>query len=199
MKYKAILFDVDGVVVNPPIISETLERHFNLPFSETKEFFLNDFNKCLIGKSDLKTELTPYINKWRWSEGVNEFINLWMETSSGINSLILTLVKNLKEKNIKCYLSTNQEKIRTAYLMEEMGLKDHFDGIFSSSTSGFLKPTKEYFEWVLEELNDLSIHKKDLLLIDDSLKYIDSAKKIGIDALLFEDRNYDLIKSTIYS
>lgn len=200
MKYKVVLFDVDGVVVNPPIISKTLEDHYNLPFSKTKEFFFNEFKKCSKGESKLEIELAPYLDKWNWNLGVDEFIKLWMETSSGLNSLILKIVKNLKNENIKCFLSTNQEKIRTNYLMNEMGLNEHFDGIFSSSMCGFLKPAPEYFEWILKEVNKSSeFNKKDFLLIDDSSKNITAATDFGIDAVLFKDRNYEEIKSSIYT
>lgn len=198
MKYKVILFDVDGVIVNPPIISETLENYYNLPFSKTKEFFKTEFIQCSIGKSDLKVAIYPYLDKWNWTQGVDEFVKIWMETSSGVNSIFLSMVKSLKSYNIHCYLSTNQERIRTEYLMNEMRLNDYFDGIFSSSMCGFLKPSNDYFDWILYEINKKDFYiKSDLLLIDDSAKNVEAAIEYGIDAILFENRNYEYISSKI--
>ena len=52
---KAIIFDVDGVlVVNKQVFSEIYSEKHNIPTSAMSPFFTGPFKNCLTGKSDLK-------------------------------------------------------------------------------------------------------------------------------------------------
>src|SRR6266699_6685441 len=65
----------------------------------------------------------------------------------------------------RCDLATNQEKYRTAYLLDQMGFERQFDGIFSSVYVGYMKHDTAFFEHVLRELKD--VKPQEILFWDD--------------------------------
>lgn len=64
MPINTILFDTDGVVVIRPCRwSVVYEKKFGLPPEKMLPFFNGPFADCVIGKSDLKTAIQPYLKE----------------------------------------------------------------------------------------------------------------------------------------
>jgi len=140
MKIKAVIFDADGMVINKPILfSERFSKEYNVPSEQIIPFFKNEFPKCKIGQADLKNILPKYLNAWGWEKGIDEFLRYWFESENYIDNDIIFEIDKLKEKDIRCYLATDQEKYRTDYMSDSMGLSTVFDKIFSSAYIGYEK------------------------------------------------------------
>lgn len=183
---KAVLFDVDGVLANGKRFSETLEKDLGVSKEKSLPFFTGKFLDCLVGKADLKEELEPLLDDWNWDGTIDEFLIYWFKSEHAIDEPLIEEVKKLQNKNIQCFVITNQEKYRTAYIINEMGFGNIFDGIFSSADVGYMKPQHEFF---LNVLNKIGFQAKEVLFVDDTVGHIESAKVLGIQTILFTNTN----------
>jgi len=148
----AIIFDADGMLIHGERFSNRLERDFGIGTDIASEFFGNEFQECLVGKADLKEELAKYVDKWNWDKGVDALIEYWFDDEHNVvDEKFKQIIKDLREKDIKCYLATNNEKYRTDYLTDKRGLGEWFDKIFSSAYIGYKKPDPEFFQSILDE------------------------------------------------
>ncbi len=174
---KAILFDADGVVILPNKFREVLMQHGISP-TQTRAFFGKEYQKCLIGKQTLKSCLPRHLKKWGWTKSYNDFIKLWLNSDSNLNTKLLEKISNLRRKGIKCYLATNQEHNRKRHL--KLLLKNKFDGQFFSCELKKKKPNLNYFLAVKQKLKNHEIH-----FFDDKQENVKSAAKTGIKSHLY--------------
>ena len=185
---KAVIFDVDGVIIVPyKIFSQRIVEEYGANPESFSQFFNEVFPKCLVGEADLKKEMQPYLKEWNWDDSVDKLLDYWFRNESNLDERVLKTVQQLRERGIKCYLGTNQEKYRTEYFKNQLGLGNVFDGVFSSAYIGYIKNKPQFFEYVLKQLQ--GIKPEEILFIDDSEDNIENAKHSGIQAYLY--RNFE--------
>lgn len=180
-----ILFDVDGVLIHTETWSSEYLKKNHLPPDTMKDFFSGIFRECTIGKVDLKEILPPFLEKWGYRGNVDEYLKEWFDFENHPDTLLIEKIQALRADWIKCYVATNQEKYRLEYIQKKMGFNALFDGIFCSAEIGLKKPQKEYYEYILDSL---SISWEDALYFDDSLENIEVARSIGINSILYRNR-----------
>lgn len=182
---KAALFDLDGIVIvgRKRFFSERLAEEHNIPLDDVMEFFLNDLKPCSMGKADLKEAIAPYLSKWNWQGTVDDLLEYWFTSENTKNEEVLTIVKQLRNSGVKCYIASRQEKYRIQYLEEVVGLKEYFDGTFVTCNVGFDKSEPEFFEHVMKEL---SLRPEEILFFDDTQKNVDTAGAMGISAHFYD-------------
>jgi HAD superfamily hydrolase (TIGR01509 family) len=115
---------------------------------------------------------------------------LWAKTYI-IDTRILDLVKILSRKYNVCLFS-NTDKFRFDYMVKEYNIDNYFKNIYCSFQTGKLKPSEESFKIILDDLN-LTEKPNTVLFIDDRLRAIKGAEKIGINGHQYFDYN-SLIK-----
>ncbi len=185
---KILVLDADGVMIEHEYFTKTLELEMGISHDVTQEFFSEKFSDCVVGKSDLKKEIAPYLKQWGWKESVDEFLNFWFEAENKPNKALVEYVKKAKEKGIKVVLATNQEKYRLNYVKKEMGFENLFDMIICSSDIGFKKPSEKFFVKLCEKLNQTyNVTKKDIIFWDDNKENVDSANRLEIRSFVYED------------
>jgi putative hydrolase of the HAD superfamily len=185
MNFKAVLLDADGVVLKKAErFSAWYEREFDLPEGSLGAFFEKEFKACQLGQQDLKEAVKPYLAGWKWQDSAEEFLQLWFAKGSEVNEKVLNKAQEWRRAGVKCYLATNQEQRRLNYLRKELGLEKQLDGIFSSCEIGFAKPQKEFFQFILDEIKQLPT---EVVLIDDSPQFVEGAKEMGMEAVLYEE------------
>lgn len=182
---KTILFDVDGVLVTGEPWSKSLAQTHGITQEMLTPFFRGPFLACLVGKADLKEELVPYLTKWGWSQSPTAFLDYWFHQESLINEQLIQVVQHLRQGGIKCYIATQQERYRTEYLLHEMGFEHLFDGMFSSVNTGYMKNEQAFFETILNELAGISADE--VLFWDDTLKNVETAQHVGMQAEVYHD------------
>jgi putative hydrolase of the HAD superfamily len=182
---KAILFDLDGLVIvgQAKLFSQRISEEFDIPYELVSEFFTNDFRECSFGRADLKEKIQPYLVKWGYKGSVDDFLKYWFEGESKTDEDVLKIISNLRFKGIKCYIATRQEKYRKEYLLETVGLKDKFDGIFCTCDIGYDKWQKEYWSYVFEKLG---LNPEEIMFFCDGQKNIDSSKELGVEAYFYD-------------
>ena len=183
-----ILFDADGIIIQRELyFSERFSNEFGVPLEKILPFFQKEFQLCVIGKADIKVELGKYIKEWGWKKSIDDFLLYWFKCESDIDERIIENVIVLRGSGVKCYLHTNNEKYRTEYLFEKLGLKKYFDGVFSSAELGVKKPQREFWDAIYSYLDKPD--KSDVLVWDNEKENIQSAKNFGFKAELYS--NFD--------
>ncbi len=137
---KIILFDCDGPIIHrEKYFSQRLkeERGIEVNLDKDNSFFNGEFLLCETGKADLKQVLPKWLDTWHWKGSIDELLEYWFSNEAETNIEMLNYIKSLKQRGIKCYLATNNEKYRVKYLLETVGLQKHFDGCFASCDLGF--------------------------------------------------------------
>ena len=183
-----MLFDTDGVVVNSKeMFSEKISRENNIHSKDIVPFFTEIFvPKCMVGEADLKKEIIPWLDRWKWKGTVDEILNYWFEAENCIDNQVIEFVKSQREKGVKCFIVTNQEKYRTDYLRKEMGFSQLFDGVFSSAELRCKKPSPKFFELVFLDLQKkFNFDKKEILFVDNDLENVRAGQKFGFEVLHF--------------
>lgn len=183
MSTKALLFDVDGVVIRGERFSVQYAHDFGVPTTTLDIFFKTEaFAQCLLGKRDLKEIIAPYLDSWQWKGSVDELLAYWFGAESGVDQKLVNWVRELRARGVRCYLATNNEPYRTQYLRERLGLGEVFDGVYSSGEIGVKKNNPAYFEIACAPLSELGIAKSEVVLFDDLQANIDCAQQFGIAA-----------------
>ena len=104
------------------------------------------------------------------------------------------LCSSLKNKGYDMHIVTNGVANTQKRRLTQSGILPFFTNIFVSETVGFQKPRKEFFEYVLNNIEEKDINK--ILLIGDSLSSdIKGAVDSGIKCVWFNKDNAPLPES----
>ena len=177
---KALLLDVDGVLVIPPVM-------FGLtltPQDAAQEFFFGPFLKASVGQADLPDLLPPLLATLGYVGTPEQFMAEWFAAENHPNTPLLGEVQALRAAGWPVYLATNQERRRLEYLLHDIGLNQLVDGEFASCTVGVRKPDAAYFERVQRELGLLP-HQ--IVFWDDAPGNVEAALVAGWAAHLYTD------------
>ncbi|HYV33542.1 MAG TPA: HAD family hydrolase [Candidatus Limnocylindria bacterium] len=184
---KVILFDCDGPIIKrDKYFSQRLaeDKGTIIDTQDEKSFFKGEFLECEVGKKDLKEVLPKWLAAWNWTGSVDELLDYWFSGEATIDQEMKNYIASLRSKDVKCYLATNNEKYRTEYLSNVVGLKNFLDGIFSSAYLGYMKPQREYWAGIHKVLP--GVNKEEVIVLDDKLPAIESAKSFGFNAEHYE-------------
>lgn len=184
MKHKVLLLDFDGVISPGKYFSEIYSEKFGVDLEVMNPFFEMNKSTVNIGKGNLKELLKGVLEEWKWQGTNEELLDFWLNSDSDIDDRFEIISSEIKDMGFKIYLATDQEKYRSEFIWNERGLKKWMDGRFISCDIGFMKGSKEFFEFVVGELD---VRPEEILYFDDSQLKVDSAKKVEIDARIYSD------------
>ncbi len=183
---KILLFDIDGVLAVGEPWHKDLEHIYGITPDMLTPFFQGPFQSCLIGKADLKAELATYLPRWDWPHSVDAFVDYWFRREAlALNEKLLQTIQYLRQRSIKCYLATQQERYRTEYILREMGFAELFDGMFSSVDMGYMKTEPRFFTNILTALKDCQ--PDEVFFWDDTPANVATARSAGIRAEVYSD------------
>lgn len=181
MKYKAVIFDMDGTILN------TLEdlknatnyslRQFGMPkrsLEEVRMFVGNGIRKLVERAVPAGT---PEEKIAQVFDVFLEYYEIHSADNTSPYPGILELVEKLKKSGIKTAVSTNKADVPA----QELG-REYFNGIFDlivGQQDGLkVKPAPDSVNKILSILD---IQKKDAIYIGDSDVDVQTAKNSGLD------------------
>ena len=179
---RAVIFDVDGVLVNAERFSDRFAREHGIAVERITPFFTGTFADCLIGRADLKDVIVPYLSEWGWTTGVDSFLEYWFTSEHSVNVELVDVVQSIRMQGVKCVVATNNEKHRVEYMSSSMDFSKTFDKLYASSHVGFMKPDPAFYRAVLE---DLQVAAEEALFFDDSHTNVTAAAQLGMNAELY--------------
>src|SRR6185369_16141063 len=107
-------------------------------------------------------------------------MDFWFEGEAKVDPLMKSFIESVRAKGLKCFLATNNEKYRTEYLWNNVGIKNFLDGLFSSCYLRYMKPDVKYWETLFQDLK--GVEKNEIILWDDKEGAIHSAREFGFNA-----------------
>jgi putative hydrolase of the HAD superfamily len=176
---KLYIFDMGGVLTcnfnDTPAISDYLGITEEKFFAYTGE----NFKKLLDGKIDSNEFWVRFSLKYGKKvkeELFGKFFN--PGTIQGTKDIIEQL-----RNNSRVVCGTNTIDSHYYYLLNQ-GDYDIFDEVYASNLMGISKPDPDFYRYILKKEG---IKPENAVFIDDSEENILSAKKIGINSILFTD------------
>ncbi len=186
MRITALMIDVDGVLVcGRPIDgrrwASTIEADLGLNQADLqREFFTPYWDDIITGQHSLPEVLAKVLRDIAPQLSPEALIDYWFANDARLDAQLLDEIDQLREKGVPIFLATNQEHLRAAYLIEQLGLGQHCDGIFYSAALGNRKPDRSFFEKAALLSN---IPSSELLLVDDLPENVFAAREAGWQAV----------------
>ena len=190
---RAVIFDVDGVLVHGYHARPDLTRRWNEnlladlgvnPERFTQEFIFDIFIKqVVVGKMSLVEALDRRLPSLGFKGSPMTFIDYWLTHDSELNHPLLDCIRILKKQDdLRLYIATNQDHTRALWLWQSMGLGSLFEDIFYSARIGTRKPERGFFDFVDHRIGSQS---EPPLFFDDTPKVVEGARAAGWEAVLF--------------
>ncbi len=184
-KFTTLLFDADDTLLDFYMDErQALIRaltHYGVPTTEENIKIYSDINQGMWKQLE-KGEITkPELKRTRFKKffdaigfecdeeplTVNEYyLSLLGEGGNTLEGAVET-VKALHEQGFELHIITNGVAQTQAKRLTRSGLLPYINEVFVSETIGYQKPRKEYFDAVLDSINEKD--KSKILVIGDSL------------------------------
>ncbi len=112
-----------------------------------------------------------------------EFAQVWnfiFREDAGVNEVIL----DLKAKGYPLFLLSNTNELHFSHILESYPIVHVFDEWVLSFEVGAKKPKKRIYEVIFEKMD---IEPGDVFYTDDMAAYVEAARSLGIDGVVFEN------------
>lgn len=186
---KTIIFDYAGVLTptkNNYLFAKKHHKRFKLT---TKELM----TKTYINWQDALTSKRSESKFWKELSkdlkiNSEELRDLIIETFP-LDQKILEIIDKIRGR-YKILMLSNQVESWLEKVIRDNNLRDKFHHLINSYQVGFKKPDKMIFQIALERSESQS---DEVLFIDDSEENIKTAKKLGMEVILFD--NFEQFRS----
>jgi putative hydrolase of the HAD superfamily len=177
---RAVLVDADGVLqVNA---DDWLDRLRSFVPPADGDAFVEDLfdaeQPALRGERRFADVVADVCARWGLVGREEELVDHWRHAQ--VQPEVVEVVRELSDTGIGCHLATNQNDVRAAYLLDELGYADLFDSAFCSCDLGATKDDPAFLRTVADRL-DLALGE--LLLVDDSEEHVEAARRAGARAV----------------
>ena len=181
-----IIFDLGGVLIdwNP----EYLYRKIFNDTADMQHFLENVCTPAWNEEQDAGRtlhEATSVLVKQHpvHEENIRAYYSRWREMLGGAIEGTVEIFKKLKSSNrYKIYALTNWSEETFPIALQQYELLSWFDGVVVSGTEKIRKPFPEFYKILLDRYN---VKAEEALFIDDNLRNVVAARKIGIDSIHF--------------
>jgi putative hydrolase of the HAD superfamily len=186
MRRKAIIVDVDGVLITHPDAggwSANLEHDLGIcPTLLHDVFFRRHWDDVVHGRAALRDRLAPALAELAPSVSPAALIEYWFGNDAHIDERLLAELQILRKAGFELHLATVQEHERAAYLWDRLALKDSFDGMHYAAALGYSKPDHAFYRAVEAAVQ---IEPEAIFFIDDKIDNVEAARECGWTAALW--------------
>jgi len=179
---KAAIFDLNGIFIQSPRLSDRFEKDFKVPtsifFPKLSEI-MDKVRQPNAGKAFTYWE--PALKEWGVNLSEKEFWNYWFKTEVSSERMI-QFAKGLRNKGVKVFILSNNFKERAEYYGHYPWLHDAVDKVYFSWQTGFVKPDPN--AWT-NLLNENHLKPEECLYFDDQEKNLKVAESVGIRSYQF--------------
>ena len=180
---KAIIFDLNGVFIQSPKLSERFQSSFGVSVADFLAALKDVMSKVrLAGADDCYSYWKPYLDSWKVNISREDFYDFWFNAEKP-NQVMVDLAKELKSKGFKIFILSNNFRERAAFYERNFPfLKEIAEKIYYSWQTNYVKSDKRAYMTVLEENKLLP---QDAIFFDDSEDNIKLATSLGITSHIF--------------
>ena len=184
MKIKAVFFDLGGVIARTEDTGPrtNLAKSFGLSYTEIDRLVFEN-------KSSKQASLGIISETQHWlnvatslNQPESEVERLRSEFFAGdrVDTDLLNLIRGLRPTRKVGVISNAWSGMRTWLVDHDLG--DLFDDMVISAEIGFAKPDPRIYQ---EALQNLMVKPEESVFIDDMLRNVEAAQKIGMHAVQF--------------
>ncbi len=185
---KALMVDVDGVVITPPPggWAATMEADLGLPVEVLQaQFFKPHWDDVVLGRAGLHERLAPVLAQHAPHLTSQALAAYWFAKDANLDEILLADLAAVRAGGLPVHLATVQEHERAAYLWDVLGFRDRFDAMHYAADLGAAKPDPAFYA-AIEARAGLAGGA--LMLIDDRAANVKAALAAGWRAALWTGR-----------
>jgi 2-haloacid dehalogenase len=181
-----IIFDLGNVLIdwNPKYVFDKM-----FDDEERKKFFFEnictmEWNEMQDAGRPIKEATEELVTKHpEWKEYIEAYYDQWKDMLGGPIHDTVEIFKELKQSGrYKLYALTNWSAELFPYALETYEFLHWFDGRIVSGEEKMRKPDPAFYNLLLSRFN---VRPEHALFIDDNLRNIHAAEKIGIHTIHF--------------
>ena len=185
-----ICFDFDGVMVRSRhedktfLWSMALAPDLNFPMDLRATLFaLPHWHDIVTGKKDFRDRLDLLFRDADAPCSVDTFVEYWLEHDLNWYDEIVTIARDAKARGAELYVTSNQDRLRSAYLRRQPLVQDLFNAIVTSSDLGVAKPDPLFFRKAFDVIGAADGDRP--ILIDDDSRNVAAAIDAGWTGIYF--------------
>lgn len=187
MRFKAVMVDVDGVVIvhpDPRGWAAHLEHDLGLsPALLQSAFFAPHWPDIILGRAGLRDRLTSVLAEIAPDLSADRLVRYWFENDAHLDQDLLAQLAPIRAGGLALHLATVQEHERARYIWDGLGLNRHFDGMHYAAELGWAKPAAPFFRAVTARS---CFAPDEIFFIDDKQANVDAAREEGWSAALWD-------------
>ena len=185
MNYKAVIFDLDGVIC-------FTDKYHYLAWKKMADgmgiYFDETINNRLRGVSRMESleiilerydkELSQEEKQKLAEEKNKTYVELLGQmTEKDLSSEVKEILDKLRERGLKLAIGSSSKNAK--FILERLGLKDYFDAVSDGTNISKSKPDPEVF---LKAAEFLHMAPADCLVVEDAKAGIEAAKAGGFNS-----------------
>ena len=194
MRYKGIIFDLDGVICSTDeyhyLAWKALADRMGIPFDRERNNLLRGVSRMasldiILEKSD-KTYTDE--EKTAFAEEKNTLYRelLGRMSPADLSGDVKKTLEALRKTGLKLAIGSSSKN--TPFILERIGLKDFFDAVADGNCITHSKPHPEVF---LKAADKLGLIPQDCLVVEDAHAGVEAAKAGGFDCAAMGDARDD--------
>jgi HAD superfamily hydrolase (TIGR01509 family) len=181
---KAIIFDLNGIFLQSPKLSDRFEKDFSVPTSAFLPKLSEIMDKVRQQNAGKAFDYwQPALKEWNVHLNEQAFWDYWFGAEKQSDRMI-AFAKELRAKGIKVFVLSNNFKERAEYYGHYPWIHDAVDKVYLSWQTGFVKPDPRAWELILRENN---LKSDECIYFDDQEKNLKAAEGVSIKSFMFID------------
>jgi len=182
MKLKACIFDLNGIFVQSPKLSDRFAQEFGVPVADFLQKLSEIMDKVRQpGAGKAFSYWEPVLKNWTINLTEQEFWDFWFKAEK-VSDRMVEFASFLRSKGIKVFILSNNFRERAEYYGHYPWMHDAVDKVYFSWQTGFVKPDVRAWTHILTENN---LKSDECIYFDDQEKNLNASKSVGIDAEMF--------------
>jgi putative hydrolase of the HAD superfamily len=194
---KVVFMDIGGVLLNNGWGHESRQKaaeFFGLNYEEMNARHNFIYNVFEIGAISLDEYLDTLVFYCPRNFSKAEFAAFMYAQSVELPDMLAWAKSWKKTTELPVFALSNESREINAHRIATFGLRDLFDGFFSSCYLGVRKPNPQIFRTAMEIVQ---VAPYECIYFDDRTMFVDVAKKLGINAV--QHQSFEATKKIIES
>ena len=189
MSIKTVIFDMGGVLVRTEDTAPraALGLRFGKSYTELDKVFFGNKSSLRASRGEISARdhlqhVMRTLELPETDETINNFVDEFF-LGDKVDEEIVNYIRSLRPRYQTVLLSNAWDNLREI-ITTKWKIADAFDEIFASAEMGLAKPDPKIYEMVIEKLG---IAPEEIVFIDDFIENIESARKLGIHGIHFQE------------